>query len=137
MFEISPRVVPPCTVCHDSPFYCPPPSSYPVEVAGGFSTDLSWWVRDDFGGEASWGSRHNVPFSTPGEDKDMDSANCAADFQSPFWSVSISRFNLALLEKLFLVKIEKETLLSNTDIIFIFFNFCKRKVQNIILLHTA
>ena len=78
---------PPPPVPLPLPMCAAPPSSYPVEVAGGFSTDLSWWVRDDFGGEASWGSQHNVPFSTPEEDKDMDSANCAADFQSPFWSV--------------------------------------------------
>ncbi len=93
-----------------SPFYCPPSSSYPVELAGGFSTDLSWWVRDDFGGDAFWGSQHNVAFSTPGEDKDMDSANCAADFQSPFWSVQSQGFIWPCLKTFF----KKKKLISNT-----------------------
>ncbi len=49
--------------------------------AEGFATELSWWVRDDWGPE----SHSGMGFSTPLQDNDASSENCAAETLSAFW----------------------------------------------------
>ncbi len=49
--------------------------------ADGFATELSWWVRDDWGPE----SHSGMGFSTPLQDNDASSENCAAETLSAFW----------------------------------------------------